>query len=261
MSTADDDNTQRASQAGRLETPRDEALFKQLPQRGECDICMLTLPLLAKEQRYQSCCGKMLCFGCIYAAFMSDDRELCPFCRIPVHTSDGEGIERLKKRVEAEDANAIYQLGCKYYHGDMGLPQDRDKGMELWFRAGELGCAQAHHCVAMAYRDGNGVERDEQKAKHYCELAAMRGYADARHNLGSFEGNVGNIDGAMKHWMIAAGGGNDLSLKCIRICFTNGHATKDDFEKALRAHKEAKDEMKSDQRDKAAAVIAARGQN
>ena len=33
----------------------------------------------------------------------------------------------------------------------------------------------------------------------------------------------------------------------------NGHATKADFEKALRAHKEAKDEVKSDQRDKAAA--------
>jgi hypothetical protein len=45
----------------------------------------------------------------------------------------------------------------------------------------------------------------------------------------------------------------------------NGHATKDDFEKALRAHKEANDEMKSDQRDAAAAFLAARatarGQN
>ena len=30
-------------------------------------------------------------------------------------------------------------------------------------------------------------------------------------------------------------------------------ATKDDFEKALRAHKEASDEMKSDQREAAAA--------
>ena len=32
------------------------------------------------------------------------------------------------------------------------------------------------------------------------------------------------------------------------------HATKDDFEKALRANKEAKDEVKSDQRDAAVAV-------
>ena len=50
------------------------------------------------------------------------------------------------------------------------------------------------------------------------------------------------------------GGWNDKSLKNIRECFLNGHATKDVFEKALRAHKESKDEMKSDQR-------AALGQN
>ena len=37
-----------------------------------------------------------------------------------------------------------------------------------------------------------------------------------------------------------------------------GEATKDDFEKALRAHKEAIDEMKSDQRETAAASRAQR---
>ena len=48
------------------------------------------------------------------------------------------------------------------------------------------------------------------------------------------------------------------SLKEIRECYLGGHATKDDFEKALRAHQASKDEMKSDQRD---AADVARGQN
>ena len=52
---------------------------------------------------------------------------------------------------------------------------------------------------------------------------------------------------AVKHWMISAGGGHDNSLK-----FTS----KDAFEKALRAHKEAKDETKSGQREEAAAATA-----
>ena len=69
----------------------------------------------------------------------------------------------------------------------------------------------------------------------------------------------------MKHYMIAAGAGKDSSLGAIRQCFMDGCATKDDFEKALRAHKEAKDEMKSDQGDAAAEFLAARaaarGQN
>ena len=58
---------------------------------------------------------------------------------------------------------------------------------------------------------------------------------------------------SLKHYMIAAGCGLDKSLKKIREFYTNGNATKDDFEKALRAHKESKDEVKSAQRDEAAA--------
>ena len=57
----------------------------------------------------------------------------------------------------------------------MGLPQDRDKATELWLRAGELGCAESYYCVADAYLEGRGVERDMKKAKHYWELAAMGG--------------------------------------------------------------------------------------
>ena len=47
------------------------------------------------------------------------------------------------------------------------------------------------------------------------------------------------------------------SLKEIRQGFMRGCVTKDDFENALRAHKESKDEMRSDQRDAAAAFLAA----
>ena len=62
------------------------------------------------------------------------------------------------------------------------------------------------------------------------------------------------MDRAVKHYMIVAGAGCDDSLKGIRQLYLEGRATKDDFEKALRSHKEAKDEMKSDQREAAAAA-------
>ena len=42
-------------------------------------------------------------------------------------------------------------------------------------------------------------------------------------------------------------------LDAIRNGFMVGIVSKDDYEKALRAHKEATDEMKSDQRDAAVA--------
>ena len=236
-----------------------------LPQeRDECDICMLTLPIAAEEQRYQSCCGKMLCMGCIHAAYIADNRKLCPFCRTPEATSDGEALERIKKRAEVgDDAVAIHQLGNYYSDGRNGLPQDHEKAMELWLRAGRLGYAMSYYNIALAYQQGLGVERDIETAKHYYERAAMGGDVIARNNLGVIEGNAGNIDRAMKHWMISAGAGDGDSLKNIRECFMRGEATKDNFEKALRAHQGAKDEMRSDQREAAATAYAhpaARGQ-
>ncbi len=59
---------------------------------------------------------------------------------------------------------------------------------------------------------------------------------------------AGDIDVAVKHFMIAARIGDDESLKELRRLFLNGRLPKSDFEMALRAHKEASDEMKSEQR-------------
>lgn len=197
----------------------DETIFKEPPQREECPICMLPLPLDAAEWKYQTCCGKTLCIGCIHAAFIADCRKLCPFCRAPEATSDGERIERIKKRVEADDAIAIHTLGYYYSDGDMGFPQDHGKAMELWLRAGDLGHATAYGNIASNYRRGQGVERDTKKSKYYAELAAMGGHVNARHNLGVLEAQAGNMERAMKHLMISAGAGDDKSLEAIRRSF------------------------------------------
>ena len=236
----------------------DEDLFKEAPPRDECPICMLSLPVNQGETTHYACCGKVICRGCVHAHRTADNRCLCPFCRSPTHTSDVELIERFKKREEADDAEAIYRLGCYYRRGVYGLPRDHNKAMELWLRAGELGCPRAYCSIGFAYDTGRGVGRDVKKAKHYYELAVMKGDILARHNLGVLEERAGNMDRAVKHWMISAGAGFDESLDAIRGFFLNGHATKDDFEKALRAHKESKDEMTSVQRQAAA---AARGLN
>ena len=233
----------------------DEDIFKQPPPRQECPICMLPLPLDEKEMTYFACCGKSLCNGCVHAHTTADNRNLCPFCRTPASTSDEELIERIKKRVEVDDAGALTELGSYYYNGRMGLRQNHKKAMKLCLRAGELGNSKAHCNIGYAYRYGEGVKRDEAKAKYYYELAAIGGIAVPRYNLGNLENRAGNMDRAVKHWMISAAAGHDKSLMGIRECFQNGHATKDDFEKALRAHKNAKDEMWSHQREAAAAAL------
>ena len=235
----------------------DEDLFKQPPPGEECPICLLTMPFIRKMLQYKSCCGKEICIGCVDGAKTGANNHLCPFCRTPKPTSHGEIIERIKKRVDANDAIAMYELGCHYYNGRKGLTQNHNKAMKLYLWAGELGYAAAYNSIGYSYHIGEGVDRDAEKAKYYYELAAIGGNVVARHNLGIIENEAGNMDRAM-NWMISAEAGYDKSLDTIRRFFLNGHATKADFEKALRAHKESKDEMTSVQRQAAA---AARGLN
>jgi TPR repeat protein len=162
-------------------------------------------------------------------------------------------MKRVMKRVEVGDAEAIYSLGYRYANGLYGLPQNWDKAFELWHRAAELGNAFAYHNIGIAYFDGTGVGRDQKKATHYFEQAAMRGDHYARHNLGLSEADKGNYGRALKHFMIAAEGGSNESLMIIQDMYMNGDATKVDYANSLRAYQAHLVEVKSNDRDKAAA--------
>ena len=58
----------------------------------------------------------------------------------------------------------------------------------------------------------------------------------------------------MKHLLISASLGDDLSLEELKIEYATGrgYVSKEDFAAALRAHQAAVDAMKSPQRDEAA---------
>ena len=230
----------------------DEALFKQ-PPLEDCPICFLRLPTLSTGKTYMACCGKVICCGCIHAGAMVGDDKLCPFCRTSAPTSDEEILIRIKKRVEVGDAQAMYSLACDYAEGMYGLPQGRDKALELWHQAGELGHADSYHNIGYAYLQGYGVERRDKNKAVYCwELATIGGSVEARHNLGSAEFRAGNFGRALKHYRIAVEGGYNESLKNIKLMYSKGCATKDDYAKALQAYQAYLSEIESDQRDKAA---------
>ena len=76
----------------------------------------------------------------------------------------------------------------------------------------------------------------------------------ARFNLGICERDEGNMDRALKHYMIAAGSGHSNSLKRIKDLYSKGYATKEDYMKALQSYQEYLGEIKSVQRDVAAAA-------
>jgi TPR repeat protein len=199
----------------------------------------------------------MLCGGCVYAhsvAAADTERFKCVFCRTEPSSSDEEEIERMKKRVEVNDARAMYHLGTHYQFGTIGLRQDQHaKALELYRKSAKLGNNLAHLNLSVCYQTGCIGEKDTRKATYHGQLAAMAGNVKARCNIGCEEANAGNMDRAYKHWMISANGGHDLSMKAVQEGYKRGFVTKDNHAKTTRAYGNSIDEMKSDDRDKAAA--------
>ena len=122
-------------------------------------------------------------------------------------------------------------------------------------RQGSLDVSEGYHNLGNSYYNGRGVVMDEKKAKHYYELAAMMGSVNARHNIGALEFEADDHRRAMKHFMIAARAGYELSLKNVNRGFMKGMVTKDECANTLRAYQKSQDEMKSDERDKAASEM------
>jgi TPR repeat protein len=210
-------------------------------------LCLDHLQRVKTAQFAFYCCQK-------YADGTQNRREICPFCRAPWSKTHADAIEQLKKRVEVNDPRAFYDIGSIYSHGgDEDVVQDKPKAFEYFCRAAELGFADALYAVALAYDQGDGISRDEKKAVHYYEQAAMKGNAASRHNLGVKEYKAGKYNKALKHWLISCGHGDAWSVKNIKRLFTRGSATKEDYEKGLRSYHEYIEEIRSDERNVAAA--------
>ena len=151
------------------------------------------------------------------------------------------------KRIEVNDAGALCQMGSISYEKG-----DKTAALEYWTKAATLGDIQAHYELSIMYRDGEGVDKDEKKELHHSEQAAIAGHPDARYALGRMEWNIGWVDRAAKHWVIAAKLGHDISLHNVKNLYKDGFVSKDDFAAALRGHHAAHKATESDQRKEAA---------
>ena len=101
---------------------------------------------------------------------------------------------------------SIYVLCNHYRHGQLGLQQDRAKGVKLLKQATALGSSKAHFQLGTQY----DAEGDSKKSKFNYEAAAMAGNEVARLKLGMMEAQSGNKERGVKHWMIAASAGDYL---------------------------------------------------
>ena len=238
---------------------RDELLFKQPESSylGDCPICCLPLHLDPEKSFFMSCCSKSICDGCSYGnQKRAIDRRLqeaeCPFCRKALPSTKDVLMKQLMKRIEVNDPVAMCHTGKKRYEEG-----DYTAAFEYWSKAAALGDVEAHNQLSLLYHKGEGVEKDEKKALHHLEQAAIGGHQEARHNLGCVEAEPGTYDRSAKHFIIAAKLGHEKSLEEVKTLYTAGYVSKDDFAAALRGYKAAIDALKSPNREKAAAFAVA----
>lgn len=173
---------------------RDELLFMQPDSShlGDCPICLLPLSLdRSKNNVMLQCCSKVICNGCEYANYkreveMGLDLK-CPFCRKPVPESEAECDRNMMKRAEANDPDALREVGTK--RREEG---DYKGAFEYWTKAAELGNVSAHYDLSVMYQLGAGVEKDKKKEIYFLERATIGGHPIARCNLGCYELNAGN---------------------------------------------------------------------
>ena len=165
-----------------------------------------------------------------------------------VEANDDENDKRMMKRIKANDPVAMSQMGVERHSKG-----DYNSALEHLRTAAELGNADAHHTLGFTYMEGEGVEKDEEKAVSHWEKAAIGGHPQARHNLGYIEERNGRAERAVKHFIIAANLGDAGSMKALWRQYKHGNITTEDLEATLRAHQAAVDATKSPQREEAEA--------
>ena len=138
----------------------------------------------------------------------------------------GKRVEEFIKRVEVNDARAMYVLGSYYSQGSGGLQQDWTKANKLFVRAADQGYSKAHFSLGTYY----DIKGESKKAKFHFEAAAMAGNEGARCNIGAIEAESGQRERAVKHWIIAASAGEYNAMHNLLGDFEQGLVSRDTFD-------------------------------
>ena len=77
--------------------------------------------------------------------------------------------------------------------------QDKQKSLDYWIRAAELGSEEVCTNLALSYRRGLAGSVDEERVQVFDCIGALRGCIVARHRCGRDEYCSGNVEDAIRH--------------------------------------------------------------
>ena len=229
-------------------------LFAPIPEREECPICMVTLPIInTKGTLFHPCCGKIICGGCIYKSLMKGIKDngadsskigLCAFCRQQAPENDTKAIKKLMKK---KNPHAFMHKAERYKAGAYGVFQSYTRALEMYTCAAELGNAEAFEKIGSCYHTGIAVEQDKSKALEYWEVAAKKGCIKAHLALAGYKVNADQH--YTDHLKVAASAGDKHSMDALMKLYKLNELSKEELTQTLRAFQASTNEMKSKDRD------------
>ena len=275
-SNADYDTPQVAAAAAVAE-PTLPPSIPDPQNEDECVLCCYPFPLKENGSCYKSCCGELICQGCIIAqkrtliigtdvkkpiaGSKEEDLEfitilesaeqmmVCPFCRAKSPTNDKEYLKRIWKQIdEHKDPIAMIMLGGWYQNSQHGLSKNLKKAEELYQQAYDLGDALAANFLADLYTE---EIPDQARIMKYLEEGVKRGNTHCNNYLGFLAAKSGKHEEATRQLMTAARSGHEDAMSNLMLYYrTPGSVvSKEDLATTLRTHQAFHDKGKSEPRE------------
>ena len=151
--------------------------------------------------------------------------------------NDESAMDWYKKSASQGYYLAMNNLGVEY--NDQGDYEDANKWYKL---AGEAGYDWGWHNLANAYRNGNGVEKDDDKAMElYKKAYELNGDAagSSANCIGNIYYNRGNYEEANKWYKLSGETEFDWGWNNLAHDYRNGNGVEKDDDKAMELYKKA----------------------
>ena len=126
---------------------------------------------------------------------------------VQIALAHAQDFDEIKRKAEAGDARAQYQLGWMYSIGHGVILSDIET-VKWWRLAAEQGNAMAQYGLGHMYFYGKGISQSTTEALRWWRLAAEAGNAEAQYDLGYMYQNGNGVskndEEAVKWYRMAA---------------------------------------------------------
>lgn len=156
-----------------------------------------------------------------------------------------ESVDELRKKAEAGDATAQFNLGLMYAIGD-GVPPDMTEAVKWFRKSAEQGNAIAQSTLGERYAFGDGVPKDSAEAVKWYRKSADQGDASAQFSLGVMyakgEGVAKDSAEAVRWHRKAADQGAASAQYVLGWMYDKGEGVTKDSAEAVKWYRKAADQ-------------------